>query len=398
MSGRRCTVCKRLCIGHHGPTGSVCALKILTDIELQEDIDAGQLEGEKSDVTGGLSMTDKKLDRISSELDKLVSIVGSLAVRVQSNEGKLATSVAGVQTSRVREERRLSGVEVVNRSLLPPSDPPRAPQIPVVPASSSIPTTQSLSRDRELSRLLDQYNADESSGDLLRVQDRVNSCVGDQGASGEQKLKKVYQIPDYITSCDGLAQEDEDFELLATKGRSFKLQGQRKRPEPKDVTIPQWLSANLVILELLLPTLTSNEVLGYYTYTRQIGDFLQIYTSASVFMLDADHRKDVARGNRRWDEISSHYVHYYLSNARLRGSGGNAGSNTSDSGSSGGKKEKSRFNHPCARFNTREGCSNESCKFKPICSVSGCRGNHPAYEHVYADSFRKNKEGSEGGS
>ena len=65
MSGRRCTVCKRLCIGHHGPTGSVCALKILSDAELQEDIDAGQLESEKSDVAGGLSMSDKKLDRIS---------------------------------------------------------------------------------------------------------------------------------------------------------------------------------------------------------------------------------------------------------------------------------------------------------------------------------------------
>jgi hypothetical protein len=404
MSGRRCTTCKRLCIRHHGPTGAVCTLKSMTDAEVQEEIEATQLEGEKLDFAGELSVSDRKLDNISSELSKLVIIVGSLSDRVKSNESRIQSGGVGVQSNRTGEEGRAGGA--VNRDT-PPPIPPRTPLRAGIGSQSgapAVPSTASLARDVELSKLLDQYNANESAGELLRVQDRVNSSVGSQSAQGEPKVKKAYQIPDFITSCDGLGTEEEDFELLATKGRSFKLQGQKKKPEVKDVSIAQWLSANLVILELLLPTLSQREVLDYYSYTRQIGDFLQIYTLGTVFQLDSDHHKDVARGERRWNEISSHYVHFYLSQSRLRGSGGNAGSSsgTSSDRPPNGKKNKSRFNHPCARFNTREGCSNENCKFKPICSYQGCRGNHPLYEHPgkqsAGDSFRKGNAGSEGGS
>jgi hypothetical protein len=299
MSGSRCTACKRLCLGHHGPTGAVCTLKSLSDADVLEEIEAAQLEGEKLDFAGELSVSDRKLDNISWELIKLVAIVGSLSDRVKSNESRIQSGGVGAQSSRTREEGRGSAGGAVNRDI-PPPIPPRTPGragIVVRSDTPPVPTTSSLARYIELSKLLDRYNADESAGEQLRVQDRVNSSLGahaDQGLQGEQKVKKAYQIPDYITSCEGLGAEEEDFELLATKGRSFKLQGQKKKQEVKDVSIAQWLSANLVILELLLPTLSAQEVLDYYSYTRQIGDFLEIYTSATVFMLDSDHRKDVA--------------------------------------------------------------------------------------------------------
>ena len=79
MSGRRCTACRRLCLGHHGPTGTACTLKALTDAELLEDIGDSQFEGEKLDFAGELSVSDRKLDNISSELSKLVAVVGTLA-------------------------------------------------------------------------------------------------------------------------------------------------------------------------------------------------------------------------------------------------------------------------------------------------------------------------------
>jgi hypothetical protein len=404
MSGRRCTACKRLCLGHHGPTGAICTLKSLSEAEVLEDINADHLEAQKLDFAEGTSSSDSKLDHITAELEKLVTIVGSLSGRVRANESKIL-SVDKDQSSRVWEEGHPGVVIRSSQLLQPPPIPPRTPaqfsrgasvagaSVPSVTRGSG-PTTQSLARDNELSRLLDQYNQDESPGELLRVQDQVNTRLG---AQGELKLKKSLQIPDFITSCDGIGDEEEDFELLATKGRSFKLQGQKKKPEAKDVTVAQWISANFVILELLTPTLSPAEIVEYYSYSRKIGDFLQIYSSSYVFMLDAEHRKDVTRGNRRWDEISQHHVHFYLT--RLRGSGASVGSGVAASSSdsaSASKKKKSRFNHPCTRFNTREGCHNDKCKFQPCCNISGCRGSHPAYDHPQSDNFRKGKSGSEG--
>jgi hypothetical protein len=240
MSGRRCTACKRLCLGHHGPTGAVCTLKSLTDAEVLEDTNADHLEAQKLDFAGGMSSSDSKLDHITAELEELVTIVGSLSGHVQANESKILSVDGKVQSSRAREEGH-AGVGVVKRSSQsPPPIPPRTPAQLTRRASGSGPTTQSLAksvtrgsgpttqslaRDSELSRLLDQYNQDESPGELLRVQDQVNSRVG---VHGELKVKKSLQIPDYITSCDGIGEEEEDFELLATKGRSFNLHREKE--------------------------------------------------------------------------------------------------------------------------------------------------------------------------
>jgi hypothetical protein len=203
--------------------------------------------------------------------------------------------------------------------------------------------------------------------------------------AGELKAKKLYLIPDFITSSTGryMRDNDED-ELVTKKGLSFKLQG-KKKLDPEEVSIPQWLSANILILEKLIPTLTTEQVKDYFKYTREIGDLLQIYTSASVFLLDDHHRHEVFEEDIRWKDIGGNLERFYLE--RKKGNGGNAGSSatSSSSGSSGAaaKPKRNRFNHPCTRFNTKEGCDNDQCKFMPICSVKGCRGNHPKYEHDF---------------
>jgi hypothetical protein len=392
--------CNRPVVGHYGPTGVNCTLSPVPDLPHKSDDDHS---GEESDDSGkpgvkaAIAGVTDKLNTLSDQFAQLLQTVGTLSDRVVKAEGNRvepivkrvvpdATSGAAADVS-----DRVHGGKPL---LLPrPSWKSVDPKLPVVVESSV--NTQTLARDRELARLLDEYQDDES-GDLLRAQDTVNARSLGSITQGELRQKKPLLIPDYITSCHGIGQDDEDIELLTSKGPSVKLQGKSKKPDVKNVTIAQWVSANITILELLMPTFSAQELKDYLSYTKQIGDLMQIYTSEAILTYDNEHRRDVCRGNRRWCEVSQHMVTFYLSQSCLRNVGGHA-SSVSAGNSSGGKKSKGRFNHPCTRFNTREGCSNENCKFQPICSVKGCRGPHPKYEHP-AQEFRKAEVSQESGS
>ena len=99
------------------------------------------------------------------------------------------------------------------------------------------------------------------------------------------------------------------------------------KPEAKGVSVAQWVTTNIAILEKLMPNFSSQELRDYLSNTKQIGDLLQIYTSESIFTLDNEHRKDVCFGNQRWCDISTHMDRFYLSR-----SGGNSPSNASGTG------------------------------------------------------------------
>jgi hypothetical protein len=92
---------------------------------------------------------------------------------------------------------------------------------------------------------------------------------------GEVKVKKALLILDFVCSHRGVPVEEDD-KLVTRKGIMFKLQGKVKTPEVTDVTIPQWLSANVRILEQLVSTFTTSQLFDYLTYTHQIRDLLQV--------------------------------------------------------------------------------------------------------------------------
>ena len=165
--------------------------------------------------------------------------------------------------------------------------------------------------------------------------------------------------------------------------------------------MPQWITANARIYDILSVNMSSSEKLAYSEYVKQIGDLLQIYTSETVFCMDHAHRKEMASGLdplQRWCDIDQHYVNFYLE--RQRGTGGNAGSSTSADGSSKSgdqpssgksKNKRKRFAIPCVRYNSKEGCKYKAnCTFPHICSESGCMGNHPNHEH---SGFRNDSAG-----
>jgi hypothetical protein len=393
MSDRRCTQCRRPCSGHSGPTGPLCTLTPLKHTEVLK-LNTSAEEAKSATATGGSGVIEAKLDNLSSQFEQLLSVVSTLVVRVSAVETKRSPSVdAGYALpSPVKTPPRRASVAQQLKSAVE-AERLRVASVEADRVKESVPvTTKTLARDAELSRLLDTYNSDSQEGDLLRAQDAVNGRLGAAAlpSSGELKTKKLYLIPDFITSNTGryVRREDED-ELVTKKGLSFKLQS-KKKLDPEEVSIPQWLSANILILEKLIPTLSTEQVKDYFHYTRQVGDLLQIYTSASVFLLDDHHRHEVFEDNIRWRDVSGNLERFYLE--RKKGTGGNAGTSTaSSSTTSGAKVKRNRFNHPCTRFNTKEGCDNELCKFMPICSYKGCRGNHPKYDH----DFRTSKAGTQ---
>jgi len=254
-------------------------------------------------------------------------------------------------------------------------------------------TTQTLSRDRDLARLLEEYN-DGGVSELLFAQDSINQSVR-RSTIGE---KKIHLIPDYISHRRGTIEEDDD-SFVTTKGRTYKLEGRQRKLAASEVSIPQWITANERIREILSITFSKQEARDYAKYVRQIGDLLQIYSSDSIFTLDNVHRKEMAvppidDEDKRWCDIDPHLVNFYLERGVKKNGGSSTDNSSAQSGVGGsGKvpKKKKKLAHPCVRFNSSEGCKyGNNCSFPHICSESNCMGSHPNHEHNH---FRKDASG-----
>jgi hypothetical protein len=272
MSDRKCVKCRRPCAGHVGQTGVNCILTPLVYSDDKEDRPEGfgfvtKTEG----ADGGIADVSQKLDKLTSHFERLMTTVGNLADRVDKSETTISealkASSATVSTDILNAEKAKQ-LEAERLLKLPK---PSWNSAAVVKAEAPV-NTQSLARDIELSKLLDEYNKD-GADDLLRAQDAVNARDLGVVKHGEQRAKKPLLIPDFVTSCLGISHDQEDIELLTSKGPSFKLQGRTKKLEAKDISVAQWVSANIAILEQLMPTLSSQELRDYLYYTRQIGDF-----------------------------------------------------------------------------------------------------------------------------
>jgi hypothetical protein len=236
------------------------------------------------------------------------------------------------------------------------------------PVASGV-TTSSLAKDKELNTLLRSYN--EGERDFLAGFNKVAS------ASAGEKPKKALYIPDFVT-CVSEATVSDDEEILTTSsGTQLSLKTKPKRLEPKDVTLPMWISANSRICDVLSPGFSSIELQQYNEFTRQIGDLLQLYSVSSVMVLDHEHRRHVAATGRAWDDISHHLEKIHLRSASL----------VTASPVSVAVKSKKKSSHVCRAFNTRQGCKNgDDCTYRHVCSEKNCTGKHPKHEH---DKFQK---------
>jgi hypothetical protein len=145
-------------------------------------------------------------------------------------------------------------------------------------------------------------------------------------------------------------------------------------------------------LARLFPYLTP-ELAAYLDYLRKIGDIMVNYTTASVFLLDHEHRFEVLEENKLDNAID---LTLSLNILKKRDTSITAGSNTvsrvssnaaSSSTSTQGQRIARKTTVICWQFNQPNGCAyTPNCRFVHSCNIVGCGQDHPAYKHVFRAS------------
>jgi hypothetical protein len=166
-----------------------------------------------------------------------------------------------------------------------------------------------------LNKLLALYNRGEK--DFLSAFDETALVkTQDTGAIGE-KPKKHFSIPDYITCSHASYNNDEEV-LVATAGGKLTFKSSAyKKVEVHNVMVGQWIAANSWIFDILAPAMSFSQTLAYNEYVKMVGDYFDLYTTASVMVLDEEHRRHVNFSGRAWDDDSLHFERLHL---KIKGS------------------------------------------------------------------------------
>lgn len=385
MSQRSCTKCGRPCLGHEGPTGEKCNLTTIEELIREDDPVDRKLENKLSILTDQISTLTSALTGLVSQVNKIEARQVGLPTQTPSPSPtqvakgekliisesltlpKPSWNTVGVASGGISNSDQESEGKAAHK-------PDQAEGKTVQPDNASaesgtIITTQSLARDSYLAKLLRDYN-DIALKDILTIQE--------SSQKGENPTKKVLLIPDFVVTRDG--DNDSDEETLVFSQGNLRVKSKNK-PTLREVTVAQWISANISILEILRETFSPDQLSDYLQFTKQIGDYLQIYTVPSVLALDNQHRKDVFKYGHKWSDISIHHISFYLVRIRM--------GHTANGSSTNNQAPRQKRKGVCHKFNSTEGCTYGSkCRYPHVCSVSGCGGNHPSMSHPNKSSFR----------
>jgi hypothetical protein len=374
---RCCTSCGRRTKGHLVQTGNGCRMDELLRKELDDipDLNEKGDHAKKGRHCQGAvkpgSMTDEEPAEnplVQDQLSVLTKQVGLLV----STVSKLLSKEEVIQEG--------AGAHVLVKPL---SGTKKQVILDKVPAkvtvadsdgSEDLPTTKSLSRDRELYKLLQIYNRGDQ--DFLETLDADKTA---KSSTHGEKPKKHFCIPDFITRVDSSINDQEDILLTTSSGKLTFNTGVSKKIEVKDVKIGQWIGANSRIFDVLESSLSRYEIMAYKEYTRQVGDLFQLYTEPSVMQLDNEHRRLVNKTGHTWSEILLHLERLFL---KIKHTDQGVVQSAQNDKFKGAKKS----GNACFAFNTKSGCKRgDTCHYKHVCSAQLgdkiCREQHSKCDH-----------------
>ncbi|ESP01363.1 hypothetical protein LOTGIDRAFT_157539 [Lottia gigantea] len=153
---------------------------------------------------------------------------------------------------------------------------------------------------------------------------------------------------------------------------------QSAKVKPEQVTVPQWISANMRILKSLMERgdiSSMGDVLDYMQYTEEIGEYFQIYSTPSVMLFDHRYRERQSKEKFRWATPDFHGVNFFLRPTNRPSLGNNK------SVVSVHIPKDSKGQNICRDYQTESGCRRRFCKFSHVFTSEGCRQNHPKYLH-----------------
>jgi hypothetical protein len=155
--------------------------------------------------------------------------------------------------------------------------------------------TSNVAREQQLQQASYGYQQT-ALRDLLAINE-YNPALNNPG-------ENLYLPVNFVSHLRGSRNEDEEICQTPTGSKLYLANNPRKL-QPEKLTFGLFFGANARILARLIPNL-SPELSQYLDYLRKIGDLLVNYTSASVFLLDHEHRFEVAElPTTNWNSIDA---------------------------------------------------------------------------------------------
>lgn len=260
--------------------------------------------------------------------------------------------------------------------------------------SPSPVTTKDLKRDKSLNELLHSIESSNLNGvhDLLLSDNAgpsekisVDSNNGNLTEKGTVRSKKPLFIKDFVSN-NKIIPCDDERELFTSGTDSVYMRSQSSKSKPEQVSIPQWISANMRIMSTLIERgdlCSTRDIADYMKYTEEIGEYFQIYTTPSVMLYDHRYRERQAINMSRWGAPDIHSVNFYL-RTNFKQPPGPTNFNRKSQSQPVLKDNKGQ--NLCRDFQQKSGCNRKFCKYSHVCAAEGCRRNHPEYLHSVIES------------
>ena len=246
------------------------------------------------------------------------------------------------------------------------------------PADSEF-TSKTLQKDKKLNELLEELAKSDGSFKISDVLGGDFKADGEKQGSNAGTGKPLY-IKDFVSNNRIVPNDTDEKEIFSGNGSTMVMRSQNTKVRPENVTIPQWVSANMRILKALIERgdiASMESMFDYIRYTEEIGEYFQIYSTLSVMLYDHRYREKQAKEKFRWGTPDYHSVNFYLRPSSRY---------TNVQAVSGNNKQPvlkdSRGQNICRDYQTEEGCRRRVCKYSHVCSADGCRQNHPFFLHA----------------
>ena len=256
------------------------------------------------------------------------------------------------------------------------------------PASQGV-TTQCLAKDQEVRQLLESMK-DALPGDQL-WNDTSNTAARDirDAWDDNKSAGKPLLIPDFVSKVSSGSCDPAEQEVIHTGSSQLVLRSIRSRPQPEQVTLAQWISANSRIMSKLISSgqLSNNEqILNYLQYVTDFGDYAQTCEIDSLMIYDNEYRKKQASTSRKWGEDDVHLCTFHLQR-RYRHDRRQLGRRQQQQQQSRAPAKPPRLLDSagveiCRNFNAF-GCFRQVCHYSHVCAI--CKDkSHPKSKHDQA--------------
>ena len=200
-------------------------------------------------------------------------------------------------------------------------------------------------------------------------------------AANGKSAPTYYDITDFVSG-----NVEEEIVVGGSGSHQVVLKSGPRKPKLDNVSLSQWIVANLAILYKLQgeSKLTVEGLLDYLSYTTKICQLVQRYSLTSVLLYDREYRKLQSAHGFRWGTDVPHLQSVYLQSRGPRPTHPIQKGHGTPSSKSQPTPLTLDGKIICKLFNSKNGCHFKDCKYVHQCFHPGCHQAHSAVSHFQA--------------